>query len=198
MNRRTTLLFVVPLIALAFILPGCSGTTDQPPSEIQEVGFDLDDTLVFSTPAFEQGFDRAGEPFSREFWGIVNTSDAQHSCIKPATAERVREHRKKGRELYVITARKPTNSQAVRRFVELEFGIPRDHVYFEPDDKTERLKTLDIDIYYGDSDSDIKDAQEADIRAIRIQRNPKSDYDEKYTPGKFDEKVLNNTAAHNC
>jgi acid phosphatase class B len=191
-------LFYVFLIVLPFILPGCGTSTDQPASDVQVVGFDLDDTLVFSTPAFEQGFDRAEEPFSEEFWSIVNSSDTQHSCTKPEVAEKVRKHRKKGHKIYVITARESVNGEALRRFVESEFGIPRDHVYFEPDDKTERLKTLGIDIYYGDSDSDITDSQEADVKPIRIQRNPESNYDKKYTPGTFDEKVLENTAGHEC
>jgi hypothetical protein len=33
---------------------------------------------------------------------------------------------------------------------------------------------------------------------VRVQRNPKSNYQEKYNPGKFDERVLEETASHNC
>lgn len=202
MHRRIVILFFLSLTVAPFVLSGCGApsepTASAPSQKVQVVGFDLDDTLVFSTPSFQQGFDRADEPFTEEFWSIVNSSDAQHSCVKPEAAELVREHRKKGRKLYVITARQPTGGEAVRRFVEFEFGIPRDHVYFEPEDKTERLKTLGIDIYYGDSDSDITDARDAEIKPVRIQRNPESNYDEKYTPGKFDEKILKNTAGHEC
>jgi len=198
LNRRAVLFVLVLLTFAPVTLTGCGTSSTKPTTNVQEVGFDLDDTLVFSTPAFERGFDRTGKAFSKTFWSVVNTSDAKHSCIKPEAAELVRKHRKQGRELFVITARQPVRADAVRRFVELEFGIPRDHVFFEPEDKTERLKTLGIDIYYGDSDSDISDAQEANIKPIRVQRNPKSNYDEKYNPGKFGEEILEDTADHNC
>lgn len=200
-NRRVLNVFVVLLFAVT--LTGCSnGSSTQTKSEsqqrVEEVGFDLDDTLLFSTPAFNHAFDQEVKPFSDQFWSIVNASDAGHSCLKPRTINLLEKHRDKGREIFVITAREPHNTGPVKKYLNERFDIPKDHVFFEPDGKTERLKELGIDIYYGDSDSDIKDAKEAEIKAIRVQRSPQSSYDKKYHPGKFDETIIENSASHQC
>lgn len=201
-QRRTTVVSIVLILLSVVLLPGCGTNTSSPGDasnpEVRKVGFDLDDTLVFSTPAFQRGFSADVDPFSDEFWSIVNRSDSAASCVKPATLRILKNHQRKGHELYVITARRGVNTEPVRDFVSSTFGIPKDHLYFEPDGKTERLKELGVDVYYGDSDSDIKDAREGDIKAVRIQRSPKSNYQEKYNPGTFDERVLEGTASHDC
>lgn len=195
---RSVLVCLVIVCLTAASLVGC-GTGQQSSSEpIREVAFDLDDTLVFSTPAFDRAFNRAVEPFSDQFWAVVNSLDSRYSCIKPETVDLVEKHRRKNRELYVITAREPHNADEVREFIQSTFNIPKDHVYFEPDGKTQRLKALKIDLYYGDSDSDIEDARNAGVRGVRIQRSPKSSYDDSYSPGRYGETVLNNTAGHRC
>jgi len=202
MGRRILVSFLIVFLVLT--LPACNSSTSTSSNSsgsnnaIQEVGFDLDDTLVFSSPAFQQAFEKDVEPFSREFWSVVNASDAEHSCIKPSVKKLLEKHQRKGREIYVITAREPHNTEPARTFVHRTFGIPRDHLFFEPDGKTRRFKKLGIDIYYGDSNSDITDAQAADIKSVRIQRSPKSNYQKKYDPGRFGEKVLENTASHEC
>jgi acid phosphatase (class B) len=197
-KKIQTLLFILLFVP---VLPACNSSpssTQTSQSAVKEVGFDLDDTLVFSSPAFENAFRKDVEPFSDKFWGVVNASDADHSCIKPRTKKILMKHKKKGREIYIITAREPHNTEPARRFVHKTFGIPKDHLYFEPNGKTRRLKQLGIDIYYGDSNSDITDAQAADIKSIRVQRSPESNYQEKYDPGKYGEKVLKNSASHVC
>jgi acid phosphatase (class B) len=188
---------------LVFALTACSSSNSTTQSNpIEEVGFDLDDTLVFSTPGFERAYKMAKKkdfkPFSEEFWSIVNNSDASLSCIKTSVVDILEKHQKQGREIYVVTAREPHNTEPAREFVHNQFDIPKDHLFFEPNGKTERLKKLEVDIYYGDSDSDISDAQKANIKAIRIQRNPKSDYQKKYHPGKYGEKILQNSTSHTC
>ncbi len=169
---------------------------------IREVGFDLDDTLVFSTPTFERAYKMAKsrnfEPFSKQFWSVVNALDASRSCIKTSVVDILEKHQRRKREIFVITAREPYNTEPARKFVNETFGIPEDHLYFEPNGKTKRLKELGIDIFYGDSDSDVTDAQKAGIKAVRVQRNPKSAYEIKYHPGKFGETILSSSASHIC
>lgn len=200
--RRRVALHVVMVLLAVGLLAGCGGNTappeSSPDSRVTKVGFDLDDTLVFSTPAFKKGFNADVESFSEDFWSIVNRSDSAVSCVKPVTARLLENHRRKGHEIYVITAREGHNTEPAREFVNEEFDVPEDHLYFEPDGKTERLESLGIDVYYGDSDSDIEDARAAGIEAVRVQRSPESNYQEKYNPGEFDERVLEETASHDC
>ena len=75
-------------------------------------------------------------------------------------------------------------------------GIPAENVFFEPNGKVERIRALRLDVFYGDSDSDITDAQAAGVRGIRFQRSPRSSYRNsdgtlaKYHPGEHGETVI--------
>jgi acid phosphatase (class B) len=156
------------------------------------VGFDLDDTLLFSTPAFKVGFDTA--PFDTyDFWVAVNTSDDGRSTIKTSVKAIYDSHVDNGDTVYIITARKDIDSDAVRNVCHELFGIAKDHIYFEPNGKAERIRQLDITIFYGDSDTDIKDAYEAGATGIRIERSTDSSYKTNYTPGIYNEVVIPNT-----
>jgi acid phosphatase (class B) len=223
LRGRFTAFFVV--LAFAFVTLGCGGQSpenangqesnpagnpniDAPVfdfqqtvenNDIERAGFDLDDTLLFSSPAFNRGFNQAEEAFSPEFWRIVNSSDEGRSCEKPKMVELLEKHRERGHEIYVITARERYNSEVLQNHVSERFDIPADHVYLEPNGKTERLQELGIDIYYGDSDSDITEARDANIKAVRVLRSPESGYDAKHNPGKYDEPYVANSAPpHGC
>lgn len=204
-KKQPSSVFLVLLLSL-FLLVGCgeSPESGNPLSEqftggnIERVGFDIDDTLLFSTPSFERGFNADVEPFSKQFWSVVNSNDAEVSCIKPKVYKMVQEYQSQGVEVYAITAREPHNGQNLKNFLEKSYNIPSDHVFFEPDSKTDRLKNLELDIYFGDSDSDISDAQEANIPAVRIQRSKKSNYEKKYNPGKHGETIIESTGQHDC
>lgn len=168
-------------------------------TEVDAAGFDLDDTLLFSSPAFNKGFNNAEEPFSAEFWRIVNSSDEGNSCVKPTMVDLLERHRDAGHEIYIITARERYNSDVLKDYASDKFDIPSDHVFLEPDGKTERLTDLGIDVYYGDSDSDISDAQDGNIKGVRVLRSPESGYDAKHNPGKYDEPYVPNSAPpHSC
>ncbi|MFB6357072.1 MAG: HAD family acid phosphatase [bacterium] len=202
-SYRSIAFALFTMFVLTVGLTGCqsnSGDTKQTnnKSKIDAVAFDFDDTLVFSTPAFEKGYSSDAEPFSKEFWKVVNASDAGNSCVKTSVKKLLEKHRNKGREIYIITAREPHNTGPAKQFAQKKFGVPPAHFFFEPDGKTKRLKKLGVDIYYGDSDSDIKDARKANIKAVRIQRNKNSGYKDKYHPGKYNEKILKGTASHDC
>ena len=70
-------------VAAVLLLVSCSS--------VLNVGFDLDDTLVFSTPAFEEGFSAECRSFSDQFWVIVNKSEITESMIKKKATEILRE-----------------------------------------------------------------------------------------------------------
>ncbi|MFB6346223.1 MAG: HAD family acid phosphatase [bacterium] len=198
MNGKQSVTVLVVILTVSVMVSGCIESNQESSDEITRVGFDLDDTLIFSTPGFKEGFEREVEPFSPQFWSIVNRSDKEYSCRKPKTLALLRKHRGKGDEIFVITAREPHNEQSVRKFLRTEFKIPPENVYFEPDGKEDLLKKLKIDLYYGDSDSDIKAARGAGSKAIRIQRHPGSSYRRSYNPGRFGETVIDNSAEHDC
>lgn len=104
---------VVFLAALAFFI-GCAGKNPHTQKYLN-VGFDVDDTLLFSPPAFEIAFS--------------------------------------------------SNEQ---------FAVPEENIYFETAGKVQRLKELQIDIYYGDYDTHITAAMEAGAVACRIERSTTS------------------------
>ena len=56
------------------------------------------------------------------------------------------------------------------------------------------LKALHVDVFFGDSNSDIKAALDAGAYPVRVQRSTASSYTYSYTPGKYGELVLANTA----
>jgi acid phosphatase (class B) len=203
-SQKRFALISVFLIAVLFLIPACTDPgNDLLPSElledgIERVGFDVDDTLLFSTPSFQQGFKSNYEPFSKKFWEVVNSSDAKVSCIKPKVYKIVEAYHDRGVEVYAITAREDHNGEHLRKYLEKSYNIPSDHTFFEPDGKDRLIQRLNLDVYYGDSDSDIQDAQKVDIKAVRIQRNENSSYHKKYNPGKFNEPVIEGTKNHDC
>jgi acid phosphatase (class B) len=174
------------LLVLATAL-GCST------SEQLVVGFDLDDTLAFSTPAFTVGFESDTKPFSDDFWEVVNASDAGRSVPKASVKALLDWHLASGHRVVVVTARKGIGTAPVVQWVASTFGLEADAIHFAKP-KTEVLRRLRVRYFYGDSDSDITDAIEAGAVPIRIQRSAKSSYRRKYHPGAFGELVLNGTS----
>jgi acid phosphatase class B len=204
-------------------------------SGVSAVGFDIDDTLAFTTPTFARGFVTGGTPAPTDvlFWTATNGCD--HGCAsetitlldgttkllpanvastaKSKALDLIALHQAKGHKVYAITARPDINGDPLRDYVEGELGIPRANVFFEPDmdqpgnpkGKTDRMESLNLDLFYGDSDSDITDAAKTfvdaagvrtkEMRAVRFQRSPKSSNRKagklnKYHPGYFGEAIV--------
>ncbi|MBP7652406.1 hypothetical protein KA977_03220 [Candidatus Dependentiae bacterium] len=174
-----------------------------PVSEISSgklrVGFDVDDTLLFSTPAFDNAKIKY-QWDTDEFWREVNSLDSKVSIVKKKVMEIIKFHKSQNCEIFVITARPGIGGDNLKKFISEKFGIPEENTYFEPASKIERIKKLKLDIFYGDSDTDISDAEKGGAEGIRIQRSEKSSYKDssgnlaKYNPGKFKEKIIENSA----
>ena len=156
------------------------------------VGFDVDDTLLFSSPAFNIAKKSGYSEYSEEWWTIVNKSDEGNSIVKKVAEKILNEHKAKGDQIFAITARDGTGGDVLRDFLNKTFGIKKENTYFS-NRKAELIKKFNISIYYGDSDSDITAAQEAGVKGIRILRSPKSSYKGKYNPGKFGEEIIPNS-----
>jgi acid phosphatase (class B) len=156
---------------------------------VKRVGLDIDDTVLFSSPAFDKGFAQA-QAYTDEFWTIVNASDEELSRPKPKTIEIINAHKEKGHEIFLITSRNGAGGEALREYLASLLAIPPENIYFAPSGKTAILKELGIDAFYGDSDTDIQYAQEAGAIPIRIMRSPESGYKSKYNPGSFGEFIV--------
>ncbi len=157
--------------------------------DVHEVGFDIDDTLLFSSPAFDRGYG-AAEPYTAEFWTIINSSDEEVSLIKEKCCEILNAHQDKGHKVYLITSRNSDGGETLKKYLSERVGVPEENIFFEPHGKTARIKELGIDAFYGDSDSDIRYAEEAGAIPIRIIRSPKSSYKGSCNPGCFNEFIV--------
>jgi len=156
---------------------------------VHEVGFDIDDTILFSSPAFDKAYAGA-EPYTEDFWKIVNASDGKVSHFKKKTVEILKAHQKKGHKIYLITSRNPAGGEALKKFLAGRLVIPEENILFSPSGKTELIKELGIDAFYGDSDSDMRCANEAGAMPLRIKRSPESGYKASYNPGCLDEYII--------
>lgn len=152
-----------------------------------KIGFDYDDTLSFSTPAFDKAFasrDSGVVEFSPEFWGIVNANHRlekkKAGVISWAVFLKLL-----GFDIVVVTARLPINTDALVA----SWDWLHDGFYFTKE-KDQFMKRYRFLVFIGDSDSDIEQAQAAGVWAVRARRSPESSYKENYSPGKFREWVL--------
>jgi acid phosphatase class B len=202
---------------------------------VKSVAFDIDDTLAFTTPTFTRAFATGGTPAPDDvvFWTQTNSCDQGcasttltlpdgttkllpenvASTAKSRALTLVAKHKTLGHRVYAVTARPDIAGDGLRDYIESELGIAREDVFFEPDidqpgnpkGKTDRIKSLDVDIYYGDSDSDITDTRNAfldasgaptkKVTAVRFLRSPKSSNRKagklaKYHPGYFGEPII--------
>ncbi|MDO8734799.1 MAG: HAD family acid phosphatase [Elusimicrobiota bacterium] len=196
--RRGFLLTMHALLLTVFI--GCSTAQKSvaPLSSVASlqsginVGFDVDDTLLFSSPAFNIANKSEYSEYSEEWWAIVNKSDEGNSIVKKVAEKILNEHKAKGDGIFAITARDNAGSNVLKGYLNKTFGIKKENV-FCTNRKAEKIRELNIKIFYGDSDSDITAAQEAGAKGIRILRSSKSSYKGKYHPGEFGEEIIPNS-----
>ena len=157
------------------------------------MGFDLDGTLVYSGPNFKEAFAKT-KPLSPECYALVNAGDETYSKIRTPVKKILDKHRVRGDEIFVVTSRGAENGDKLREYLKFNFGVLPEHVQFSADDKTEVLKWLKLNIFYGDFDLDISSAQNAGVTPYRILLGA-AEYKkpEKYNPGKFGETIIPGT-----
>ncbi|OBX04918.1 acid phosphatase [Gallibacterium genomosp. 3] len=171
------------------------------------VSFDIDDTVLFSSPCFyygQQKYSPNGFEYlkKQEFWDEVNAGCDKYSIPKEAAKELIKMHQERGDSVYFITGRTAGKVDGVTPILEKALGVKNMHpVDFMGDrprktkyNKTPAILAHKISIHYGDSDDDVLAAKEAGIRGIRIMRAPNSTYLPMPTLGGYGEEVLINSS----
>ena len=167
------------------------------------VGFDIDDTVLYSSPGFVRGkteFSPNSNDYlnNPEFWQKMNSGWDKFSIPKKVARELIKMHQERGDTIYFVTARPYTEGEKVTEIIEKTFGI-RDMkpVVFADKannfNKTDNLKQRNIKLFYGDADGDITSAQAVGARAIRIMRAVNSSYYPLPRNGQFGEEVIINS-----
>ena len=179
------------------------------PKEPISIGLDVDDTALFSSPGFYYAFNNhdgangeniyGKKPLSNmKFWEDLCTKFDRFSMPKNSTKALLEMHKKRGDRIYFITARPDASpNEILTDQLHQAFGLGDDQpkaIFTGYITKAKFIKENNISIYYGDSDSDITEAWDAGVRAIRFMRSPLSTNKGKYNPGKYGEAVLENSA----
>ncbi len=167
------------------------------------VGFDIDDTVLFSSPGFYYGLTNKDGPdgknvygdaplHSQKFWDDMNGDFDKFSLPKISSGELVKMHYGRGDTVVFITARNSSGTSILDQILMQSFGIRDFEIVFTSDEsKTEYMIDQGVSIYYGDADSDIIQAKDALARPIRIMRSTLSTNTvSAYNPGTFGEEVL--------
>ncbi|MDE1473869.1 acid phosphatase AphA [Xenorhabdus bovienii] len=173
---------------------------DQPPMAI---GFDIDDTVLFSSPGFYRGklkYSPNDNSYlkNQAFWEKMNNEWDEFSMPKQIGIELVQMHLKRGDNIYFITGRTKTKTETVTKYLQEDLHIPADKmnaVIFAGDEpgknnKVSWMKEHKLKLYYGDADADIAAAHELNIRGIRILRASNSSYQPLPKAGRFGEEVV--------
>ncbi|WP_313192155.1 acid phosphatase AphA [Shinella zoogloeoides] len=167
------------------------------------VGFDVDDTVLYSSPCFYYGkmkYSPASEEYldMDAFWTDIHTNNCdQYSIPKEVARKLIDMHTARGDEIFFITGRtRGSGGETLTAAIRKAFGIEKmNDVVFtaSSENKVEFLKDHKLKIYYGDADSDMKAALAAGIRPIRVMRAQNSTYKPEPKNGKFGEEVIANS-----
>ena len=170
------------------------------------VGFDIDDTLLFSSPGFYRGkqeFSPNDESYLKNpaFWEKMNNGWDAFSVPKEVGKALIAMHLQRGDHIYFVTGRSATRTETVSQTLQQTMGIPADRlnpVIFAGDQpgqntKVQWLKEKQMKVFYGDADGDIKAAQEIGIRGIRLLRAANSTYRPLPLAGALGEEVIVNS-----
>ena len=168
--------------------------TGRPP---MAVGFDIDDTVLFSSP----GFWRGKKTYSPDSEEKMNNGWDEFSIPKEVARQLIDMHVRRGDSIFFVTGRSQTKTETVSKTLSDNFHIPAGNmnpVIFAGDKpgqntKTQWLQDKNIRMFYGDSDNDITAARDVGIRGIRILRASNSTYKPLPQAGAFGEEVIVNS-----
>ena len=171
------------------------------------MSFDIDDTVLFSSPCFyygQQKYSPGKHDYlkNQDFWNEVNAGCDQYSIPKQIAVDLISMHQARGDQIYFITGRTAGDKDGVTPVLQKAFNIKDMHpVEFMGGrelttkyNKTPGIIEHKVTIHYGDSDDDILAAKEAGVRGIRLMRAANSTYQPMPTLGGYGEEVLINSS----
>ncbi|KOE69408.1 class B acid phosphatase [Aggregatibacter actinomycetemcomitans] len=171
------------------------------------VSFDIDDTVLFSSPCFyhgQQKYSPGKQDYlkNQDFWNEVNAGCDQYSIPKQIAVDLINMHQERGDQIYFITGRTAGDKDGVTPVLQKAFNIKNIHPveFMGGRDRTTKYNKTPgiiehkVTIHYGDSDDDILAAKEAGIRGIRLMRAANSTYQPMPTLGGYGEEVLINSS----
>jgi acid phosphatase (class B) len=185
------------------------------PKEPITVVFDVDDTVLFTSPGFQWGTKTygpdivsAGVPVReqdlpneesrrkyREFWTKMNNELDQYSVKKWIAGELIAMHQSRGDKICFVTKRIYTGSENLTNVLKSTFQLPETPtlVFTNRESKTPAFRKLGAVISYGDSDGDIRESIQAGARPIRVLRARTSVNHEPTNNGMLGEEILENS-----
>lgn len=178
------------------------------PNHPINIGLDVDDTVFFSSPGLYYIMNNddgpngtniyEGEFFkSQKFWDDLSCKYDLFSMPKNSAKKLLEMHKNRGDTIYFITAReKPQGEEILTKCLHRAFKLTNQPktIFSGKISKAKFIKENKIELFYGDSDLDITQAQSVNIRAIRIERSPLSVNKDNYSPGAYNEEILENSA----
>ena len=150
---------------------------------ILNIGFDIDDTVLFSRDVFLNIPASKRNPID---YGWVNKQDKNMSLFIEPTVELINYFINNGHNIYFITARSGENGKFLANLLTKNFNLKitkNKNLFFCPKEtikgkrfttKHRTMKKLNLDLFYGDADSDMIAALKAGVHPIRIVRHDKS------------------------
>lgn len=188
---------VVHILMMLFMIPLFSR------SGILNVGFDIDDTVLFSRDVFLNVPEDKRDPLD---YGWINEHDDGLSLFIEPTVELIDYFVSNGHNVFFITARPGNNGQTLASFLTKGLGFPvtvKKNLFFSPSErigenryttKQRIMKRLKLDLFYGDGDKDMIAALKAGAHPVRVVRHDRSilEYGPNYFGNTLDGKTKKN------
>ncbi|NTU57784.1 MAG: acid phosphatase AphA [Chlorobiaceae bacterium] len=166
-------------------------------------GFDIDDTVLFSSPGFHYGMTNHDGPDgtnkygpnplgSAAFWNDMNGNFDNFSLPKESGKALIAMHSSRGDKIIFITARDSSKASILPKIIMQDFRISAPDIVFTCNTpKKDFISSNHVGIYYGDADSDMEQAISANARPVRVKRSPLSNNRTSYQKvGGYGEEVL--------
>jgi acid phosphatase (class B) len=166
------------------------------------VGFDVDDTVLFSSPCFYYGQNKYSPGTddylnNQKFWDEINANCGPYSIPKAVAAKLIDLHTKRGDTIFFITGRTKSDGEKLTETIQTAFKMAKiNPVVFTAgsETKTAFMKEHALKIYYGDADGDMRQALQVGARPIRVLRASNSTYKPMPKNGSFGEEVIIDSA----